>query len=634
VTSASPISFAPGEVSSYYAARLPNLKQTRAPEWRGACPLHHGLNDNFAVDAETGRWFCHSECGRGGDVFDLEAELSGGDFPACKSEVFSVVGRTEPEYQHGHAGTNGKARRTIAEIYDYTDAGGGLLYQAVRYAPKGFSLRRPNGRGDFIPNMDGVTRVPYRLPKLLTAQTVHIPEGEKDVHSLESWGLVASCNSEGAGKFKPELAHYFTGKNIVIVPDNDKAGREHAAAVIDALWPVVATIRVVELPGLPDKGDVTAWQTAGGTFEQFKELTVAAALLDAATLSELRTRWGLAGGQPKPPGAPMADRGTAPQAKALAVRSMDQHFDDPDQVEDPLITGLLYPGLTMLHGAPKAGKTFLAIQIAKALITGETLADYFSVNYTGPVLYLSEMSENQLRARTKRIGLNREQHARLLFVDVHSILPWTGGGAEQLEQTIAALEPRPVLLIADSLLGIIKATERGGSVTVQEYAIGARFKAIADRFNLPTLLLHHSRKMAGDPIESAMGTGGITAAPDDIWALKREPEHECTLTCEGRACETRTYRWRQGAEGFWEIVDSGPSAVLGPVRRRILEIVTKTPNLHGRQIAERLDMNDSTVRTHLQYLAEAGAVLNGRRGYVALDTGPGLSNHADRVRQG
>lgn len=306
----------------------------------------------------------------------------------------------------------------------------------------------------------------------------------------------------------------------------------------------------------------------------------------------------------------------------LTIRSMDAAFDDPDVVADPLITGLLYPGLTMLHGAPKAGKTFLAIQIAKAVLTGESLGDYFSVNYAGPVLYLSEMSEAQLRVRTKRIGLTREQHQSLYFVDVHEMLPWTGGGAEQLEATLAAMERKPLLLIADSLLGIIKATQKSGNIAVQEYAMVARFKSIADTSHLPTLLLHHSRKMVGNPIESAMGTGGTTAGADDIWALKREPGHEAILTCEGRACETRTYRFKQNVDGFWEIVDWGPGAILGPVRRQVLDLIRINPHLHGREIAEKLDMNEKTVQTHLLRLADAGVIRNGKQGYMAVASGP------------
>jgi putative DNA primase/helicase len=309
----SAITFTSGEVSTYYAARVPHLKQRRAAEWRGACPIHRGKDDNFAVEPQTGRWFCHSTCGRGGGILELEDALSGGDFPTRKAEVLRLVGRIEPEYRHHGIRTNGNSAGTAptkptgtaggwpeAARYSYVDRDGTLLFEVIRYlkpdGDKGFKQRQPDGRGGWVWNLDGVERVPYRLPKLLNAETVYLPEGEKDVHTLEAWGLVASCNSGGSGKstLYAGWTDYFRGRHIVVLPDNDEPGRKHAAAIAAALLSVAASLRIVELPGLPAKGDVTDWRDAGGTFEQFRELTAAAAPMDAAALSELRERWRLA----------------------------------------------------------------------------------------------------------------------------------------------------------------------------------------------------------------------------------------------------------------------------------------------------------------------------------------------------
>src|SRR5262249_48208450 len=76
--------------------------------------------------------------------------------------------------------------------------------------------------------------------------------------------------------------------------DHDGPGRKHAAAVSAALLNVAASIRIVEGPGLTAKGDVTDWRNAGGTGEQFQELVELAPVVDAAALTGLRMRWGLA----------------------------------------------------------------------------------------------------------------------------------------------------------------------------------------------------------------------------------------------------------------------------------------------------------------------------------------------------
>ncbi len=317
----SSITFTAGEISDYFAARIPNLKQ-RGAEWRGPCLIHKGRDNNFAVDAQTGRWFCHSACGRGGDLLEFEQTLTGIGFAAAKAEVFRMIGRAEP-------GTNGNSPHTApskptkptgaasglreVERYRYTDETGNLRFEVIRYlrpdGGKAFRQCRPDGRGGAVWNLDGIERVPYHLPNLLNAETVYLPEGEKDVHTLEAWGLTASCNPGGSGSSQlyQTWGRYFEGRHVIILPDDDATGRKHAAAVAAALLGVAASLRFVELPGLPESGDITDWQQAGGTFGRFGELTDAARPMDAPALAERRVRWGLAD-EPNHPAARVESR--------------------------------------------------------------------------------------------------------------------------------------------------------------------------------------------------------------------------------------------------------------------------------------------------------------------------------------
>lgn len=86
--------FSPSEVAFYYRVRVPKLRRTAGRQWRGPCPIHPGKRDSFAVDSETGRWYCHSRCRRGGDIFALEMELTGVGFREAKDEVHQLVGRS------------------------------------------------------------------------------------------------------------------------------------------------------------------------------------------------------------------------------------------------------------------------------------------------------------------------------------------------------------------------------------------------------------------------------------------------------------------------------------------------------------------------------------------------------------
>ncbi len=150
--------------------------------------------------------------------------------------------------------------------YDYRDEGGDLLYQVVRYSPKDFRPRSPNGSGGWI-HRRGKRRVPYRLPELLAADPrdmVFITEGEKDADALAAQGLVATCNDGGAGKWPASFAKYLTERRVAILADNDEAGRNHARKVRDSLRSAGICAEVLELPGLPPKGDVSDWLDNGG----------------------------------------------------------------------------------------------------------------------------------------------------------------------------------------------------------------------------------------------------------------------------------------------------------------------------------------------------------------------------------
>ncbi len=276
------LEFSPSEVAVYYAARAPKLKQSGAG-WRGPCPIHKGQRDSFAVDPKTGQWNCHSTCGRGGDIISLETELSGNvDFAAVKSAVFDLVGR---------AGSLGGNRRIVA-TYGYCDETGTVLYQACRMEPKDFRQRRPDGKGDWVWSIKGVRLVPYRLPELLkrATETVFVCEGEKDVHSLEALGVLATCNPMGAGKWRREYSEALRGRPVVILPDNDVPGRKHAAFVAADLMSVGCEVRILQVP---TGKDVSDWLGAGGTLQGLQALASEQAALTGEALAAWRMQWGL-----------------------------------------------------------------------------------------------------------------------------------------------------------------------------------------------------------------------------------------------------------------------------------------------------------------------------------------------------
>lgn len=268
--------FNASEVASYYRARFPNLKQA-GPEWRGSCPVHQGADANFAVNSENGLAYCHSQCGRGWSMLQLEQALSGRPWKECRAEVNAIVGRP----------VRGPSKLTEVATYDYTDAKGEFLFQVVRYEPKTFRQRRRVVRMDGTSagisweyNIKGISRVLYRLPKVTAADQVLIVEGEKDVENLEKFGFVATCNPGGActhaGKWLKNYTETLEGKRVAILPDNDPPGQQHAKVVVEAIRHRVAELRMVAIPVGKDASD---WIAAGATRETIEQAIDAAPVI-------------------------------------------------------------------------------------------------------------------------------------------------------------------------------------------------------------------------------------------------------------------------------------------------------------------------------------------------------------------
>ena len=240
----------------------------------GPCPKCGGT-DRFAAFrdvAETGGVNCrkcHNE--RNGDGIATVQWWRGCTFAEAVQIVSDALGISGPQPK-----SNGKPR--IVARYDYRDEAGSVVFQAVRYEPKDFRQRKPKAGGGWDWSVKGVRVVPYRLPELLAEPTrpVVVAEGEKDCDNLACMGILATCNVGGAGKWTVEHAAFLRGRRVVVIPDNDEPGRNHALQVAQSLHGIAECVRIVELPGLPAKGDVSDWLAAGGTVEELNRFAHAA----------------------------------------------------------------------------------------------------------------------------------------------------------------------------------------------------------------------------------------------------------------------------------------------------------------------------------------------------------------------
>ncbi|MEW6523649.1 MAG: phage/plasmid primase, P4 family [Bacillota bacterium] len=240
-----------------FLALLKNVKRS-GNGWTALCPAHEDARCSLSIGRGSGKILVHCHAGCSADDICAALGLGLGDL-------------FEDKRQDGGQ---------VVATYNYRGESGKLIFQVCRTADKRFFQRRPDGNGGWINGLGNVKPVLYRLPELLQAvqrgEVAYVPEGEKDCDNLTRLGLAATTNPMGAGKWREHYSEWLKGANVVVLPDNDEPGIKHAKQVARSLHGKAASVRVLELPGLPSKGDVSDWLAAGGTKDGLLRLAAAA----------------------------------------------------------------------------------------------------------------------------------------------------------------------------------------------------------------------------------------------------------------------------------------------------------------------------------------------------------------------
>ena len=257
--------------------RLAGLRPGGDGKWSACCPSHDDHHQSLSIRVgDNGALLMKCHAPHGCTLASVVAAIN-----LTMDDLF-------PDNKRNNTNANGVRRmsdRTFVCAYDYRDHANKLVYQAVRWNPKGFNQRRVNPyynpkiarhsetNPEYLYNLDGVERILYRLPQLLKAirenpvRWIFVMEGEKDVDLAWKNGIVATCNPMGALKWDEKYSFVLKNCNVVVIPDEDPVdekvgyspGLRHAEMVCDSLRPHSKTQRVLRLPGVGPKGDFSEW---------------------------------------------------------------------------------------------------------------------------------------------------------------------------------------------------------------------------------------------------------------------------------------------------------------------------------------------------------------------------------------
>lgn len=226
--------------------KLENVKMNSQKNATALCPNHNDTKNSLSItETEEGKILFHC-------------------FAGCNyDDIINSIG-----YSKKALNSNKKGKEIVA-YYDYLDEHCNLLYQVVRTKPKGFFQRRPTKNGGWVNGLGDVRRIVYNLPEVLMAinmsETIFWVEGEKDVENLKKLGLKATTTPMGAGSWKEEYSEFFANADVVLLPDADEPGEKYVQTVAKTLKYKNAKVRILRLPNLKAKGDVSDWISQGGT---------------------------------------------------------------------------------------------------------------------------------------------------------------------------------------------------------------------------------------------------------------------------------------------------------------------------------------------------------------------------------
>jgi hypothetical protein len=398
-----------------------------------------GANGSIGADGGKGK----------ADIFAYEMHETGCDFREAVDRLAKLAGMSERTGTSSQPGPNGKSRaapkkpkQEIVATFPYVDADSTMIYQVVRFDPKGFAQRRPvpgepgnwiwglaageyirGKNGDFYSlnedrkgwkgerrAFDAVAHGLYRFDELRELlipdpedpqfrPIIHIAEGEADCETLRTWGMFATTNSGGAGNWQPYHAEYLHDANVIVLLDNDPAGRKRGDTIAKSLRHIANSVRILDWkdhwPGAPKGGDVTDWRDrVGGTGERLCEIV--------DKLPEWQPPADGAGHEydPMPEEEPLGASESTPSPAPLIKTSAE--FIAGYVAPDYTLDGMLQQGfLYSLTGATGSGKTSITLRLAASTALGIVFAGRETKK--GRVLYL--VAENPDDARMRWIAL-------------------------------------------------------------------------------------------------------------------------------------------------------------------------------------------------------------------------------------
>lgn len=529
---------------SFYRTFLSSLKERgNSNNAMALCPFHDDHNPSLSVNLETGLWNCFA-CGEKGNASGFYMRLNGHSSTTAKE----IAGMTYTTF-------SGEGKGKVVATYMYRDHSGETLYIKERTEPgkggrtKEFRFKhRKDGRWTSGRGGDPAL---YNLPDLAGKEQIFIVEGEGKVERLREFGLTATCLDTGAeSSWRKEYLTVLGGKEeIIILPDNDDAGRSYSKTIVAALRGKVEKIKVVELPGLGEGEDIIDWAKKYGN--------------GAGKLREIV--------EATPPLSPQED---------LIVLSGEEDTKDPlDPDEHPFFPENAWRGVfdtyrkAMDHSTNASDVAhFLALWAAMAAKLRRRVRFYYGMDLypNGQFVYYGETGDKKTTATKRSISLiEKDKQVRVLqgVGSGEGLADWLGKGGSSVSHLLYLSELSELLKRGSWDKATLKTVLTNLYDCPSVYEVPFRNKSILIREPTLTLLACTTPALFGQETSDHDIYNGfvnrmlfVTGCPKEAIALPTTPvagllarvEADIEGALQGLPSETLDMSYSTASKELWE----------------------------------------------------------------------------------
>lgn len=526
-----------GDFERFYRKYLPETQKASASQRKAICPFHKEEEPSLHFKPDTGEWYCHAEK-EGGDIFIFYAKHKGldykADFPKVLLQVADDFGIDNGQPQK----TPPPWERPAKETHDYHNESGEVIFKVIRFDdgldPK-FMQGRPKAKGGINWGLKGTKPVLYHLPEVLGAQEVLLVEGERDADNTKKLGLVVTTFPMGAiskeEQFQPQYAEALKDKDVILCGDNDDPGRKHVEVCARVLHGVARSVRILELPELPERGDISDWLKA-----RQGELPKGATVADAIELIGEKLCLLIEKAEPYEPAAEKVEPEQLPTqpltpAETCAVHCFQREPSPREYILEDILPARIVGGIVAKGGE---SKTQLLLQLGVGMAICKRMLGCFTPTIPLKVLGLfAEDPGSEIHRRFYSLGqglaldgedlekIEKNLHVVSVMGQVGPLMKLSDGIPVPsayyawLKATIETHQGLDVLILdpKNRFYGLDENDNSHNSAWV------ACLEALVREYGITVLFSHHVSKASGGALDQMSARGGGALVDACRWVV-------------------------------------------------------------------------------------------------------------------